>query len=282
MTRATERASASPVGRPPRRDLLIPMLEGTKRAFVPVRRNFIQKPRGASGSRGAALASLSRDGSALDVYLLLHALASSSEPYVAAYPAATWVQLARLDEAASFGAAKSRWSKVVSKLASMNLIERERKGNEMQYRLLNESGDGKPYVRPKKAEDGHWLRLPYTYWTEEYDATLTHPEKLMLVICLDQTDDFVLPFNQTAKWYGISEATARRGLRGLESRGLLTKTSTFVASPKSPSGWVEQFRYTRAGAFSKAVVDQAQAASRSKKSRVGFAQDKPAVSDEPS
>ncbi|MFZ8477926.1 hypothetical protein ACO1MN_16840, partial [Staphylococcus aureus] len=74
---------------------------------------------------------------------------SSSEPYSAEYPAPTWTQLARLDEAATFDAARSRWSKVVSKLVALNVIERKRKGNTMDYRLLHESGSGEPYTRPK-------------------------------------------------------------------------------------------------------------------------------------
>lgn len=261
-TRPHAVAKAAPQGRPPRRDLLIPMLEGTKRAFVPIRRSFIQKPRGTEGSRGSSLALLARDSFALDAYLLIHALASSSEPHVAAYPAATWVQLVRLDEAATFEAGKSRWSKVITKLASLRLIERERKGNEMQYRLLHEAGTGEEYVRPKKSGDGHWLRLPYCYWLEGFDATLSHPEKLMLLIALDQQDNFALPFNRAANWYGVSESTARRGLRGLESRDLLAKTSSFVPSPRSPNGWAEEFRYLLRGPFSKKAIDEAQAASR--------------------
>lgn len=240
------------------------MLEGTKRAFVPIRRTFIQKPPGTTGSRGALLALLSRDSFALDAYLLIHALASSSEPHVAAYPAATWVQLVRLDEAATFEAGKSRWSKIVTKLTSLQLIERQRKGNEMAYRLLDEAGTGDEYARPKNAKDGHWLRLPYSYWLDDFDKKLAHPEKLMLLIALDQTDSFVLPFNQAANWYGVSESTARRGLRGLEDKDLLTKTSSFVPSPRSPNGWAEEFRYTLLGPFSKKAVAEAQAASRKK------------------
>lgn len=254
--------AVTPTGRPLRKELLVPMLEGTKRAFVPLRSVFVQKPKATAGPRGSILSLLARDGSTLDAYLLIHALASSSEPYIAAYPAATWVQLARLDESASFEAAKSRWSKVVTKLDSLNLVERDRKGNRMQYRLLNEAGDGTPYTRPKGAADGYWLRLPYSYWLEDFDASLTHPEKLMLLISLDQQDGFKLPFNQSANWYGISETTARRGMRGLEGRGLLTKSSSFVVSPRSPTGWAEEFRYTLQGPFSKKSAAAAQEASR--------------------
>ena len=261
-TRLHAGVESVPKGRPPRRDLLIPMLEGTKRSFVPIRRSFIQRPPGTEGSRGSILALLARDSFALDAYLLIHALASSSDPYVAAYPAGTWVQLVRLDESATFNAAKARWSKVVTKLVSLHLIERERKGNRVQYKLLNEAGTGDDYVRPKKTGDGHWLRLPHSYWVDDFDATLSHPEKVMLLIALDQQDNFVLPLNQVANWYGVSESTARRGLRGLESRNLLAKERSFVPSPRSPSGWVEEFRYTLQEQFSKKSVDEAQAESR--------------------
>lgn len=243
-------------------DLLAPMLKGTGRGFVPIRRAFLQKPPGTEGSRGANLARLSRDGSALDAYLLIHALASSSEPYLARYPAATWVQLARLDETAEQDAAKSRWSKVVTKLAGLQLLERSRKGNDVQYLLLHESGDGTEYRRPTKQKHGHWLRLPYAYWLEGFDAALTHPEKLMLLIALDQLEEFILPFNQSASWYGIAESTARRGLRGLAERGLLTASTTWVAAPRSPTGWAEQYRYTLQGPFTRQAVEDAQAASR--------------------
>lgn len=256
-------ASSVPEGRPPRSDLLALMLTGTKRTFVPVRREFIQKPKGTAGSRGSALAKFARDSAALDAYLLIHALASSSEPYQAAYPAGTWVQLARLDESATFDAAKSRWSKVVAKLKDLHLVESVRKGNEMHYRLLHESGDGSEYSRPKNSSDGHWLRLPYSYWTDEYDKSLQHVEKLMLMIALDQTDNFALPLNQVTDWYGLSESTARRGLRGLESKDLISKTSSFVLAPRSPTGWAEEFRYTLQGPFSKEAVETAQKTSRS-------------------
>jgi hypothetical protein len=76
--------------------------------------------------------------------------ACRSEPYAVAYPAATGVQLARLDETATFEAGKSRWSKIMTKLTSLLLVERDRKVNEMQYKLLHEAGSGAEYTRPKE------------------------------------------------------------------------------------------------------------------------------------
>lgn len=238
------------------------MLEGTKRVFAPIRGGFIQKPCGTEESRGASLALLARDSFALDAYLLIHALASSSQPYIAAYPAATWVQLVRLDEAATHRSEKSRWSKVVTKLVSLQLIERERKGREMQYRLLHEAGTGDEYTRIRQVGDWKGLRLRYSYGLDDFEAILSHTEKPIPSIALGQLDAVTLPFNKPATGYGVSESVARRGLRGLENRDLLTNTSSFVPSPRSPNGWAKVFRYTLQGPFSKKSVEDAQAAIR--------------------
>jgi hypothetical protein len=253
-TRPSFGATLAPIERPSREAFLEQMLTGTKRGFVPIRSTFLQMPRGTKGNRGTQLAKLAANPSALDAYLLLHALASSSEPYQADYPVATWVDLLRLEEAATGAAAKSRWSKVVSKLTSLNLIERQRVGNSMQYLLLDESGSKSAYTRPRKATDGYYFKLPYSYWADGYDVSLEQSEKLMLLIGLDQQDAFPLPFNQVQQWYGVSESTARRGLRGLEARDLLMSTSMHELSAKSPTGWVESIRYTMRGPFSRKAI----------------------------
>jgi hypothetical protein len=244
----TRKGTPTPPPRPTRMELLKPMLEGTHRNGVPVRRAFLQtaKP-GSDGSRAAKLARLTRDEKALDAYLLISALASSSEPYDTWFPASTWAQVARLDVAAEDDAAKAHWSKIVTKLATEKLIERKRVGNKMNYILLDEAGDGSPYARPVKLSDGAWFSIPHFYWTEEFDEQLTFPEKLMLLIALDQPDDFRMPTDQTKAWYGISESTSRRGFNGLVDRGILSQTSTQVADPKAPTGWKTVLRYTTLG-----------------------------------
>ena len=259
MDKATPTMQAgdgAPVERPRRCDLLASVLDGTRRSFVPVRRIFLQLPKKSGESRGSVLASLTRPSAALDSYLLIHALASSSEPHVADYPAATWAQVARLDESASFESAKSHWSKVVAKLSALRLIESERKGNRVRYRLLNEAGGGEAYTRPKNSADGYWFRLPYSYWLDEFDKKLEHSEKLMLLISLSLPEVFSLPINQVFNWYGISEATARSGLRGLKDKGILTRTVNHRVDPRSPTGWAEEFRYALQGSFSRKVVGE--------------------------
>lgn len=254
MTTATAApARGVPTGpehRPERLQLLAPMLAGTRRGGVPIRRAFLQAVEKHDGQRGGPLSRLVRDSNALDAYLLIHALASSSHPYDTWHPPETWAQVARLNEFVELDAAKSRWAKVVTKLVDLNLVRRKRVGNKQNYVLLNESGSTEPYTRPTKAADGNWFGLPHLYWTGEFDAQLSMPEKVMLLISLDQRDGFRLPPDRGLAWYGISESTVRRGLQGLVDRDILWRTTAHEADPKSPTGWKEVHRYTTIGDWS--------------------------------
>jgi hypothetical protein len=244
-------ALSTPAERPTRMELLAPMLEGTQRGGVPIRRAFLQtiKP-DINGNRAGALSHLMRDQAALDTYLLITALASSSEPYETWFPSSTWAQVARLDKFAEVSAARARWAKVATKLTRERLIVRRRSGNKMNYVLLHESGNGEPYTRPTQASHGTWFSVPHVYWNEEFDERLSLPEKAMLLIALDQPDNFRLPADRAPAWYGISESTARRGLHGLEKAGILTAESKQIVDPKSPSGWKTVLRYTTVGPWS--------------------------------
>lgn len=239
-------------GRPERHVLLSSMLGKTARGGVPIRRAFIQHKEKTDGSRGAALGELvrTRDESALDAYLLIHAMASSSTPYRTWFPSATWAQITGLDSNASAETAKARWSKIATKLERLGLIRRERSGNRMNYWLLNESGNGDVYLRPKVLKHGSWFSVPHLYWTEGHDQRLTLPEKAMLLITLDQADDRALPYHRVPEWYGISKKTAERGLTGLLDGNYLTMRSERVVAPRSQTGWTEIRRYTTIGPWS--------------------------------
>jgi hypothetical protein len=240
-------------GRPERATLLEIMLDKTARGGVPIRRAFLQtaKPN-AAGSRAAALSALvrTRDVAALDTYLLIHAMASSSDPYRTWFPSATWAQIAGLDEFAGEEAAKARWSKIVTKLVRLGLVRRERSGNKMNYWLLHESGSGVEYQRPTKLSHGSWFSVPHFYWLEGHDRDLNLPEKAMLLIALDQPDDARLPYEQMDAWYGLSKSTAERGITGLLKRDIITMTSESRIEPKSKTGWTEVRRYTTLGPWS--------------------------------
>jgi hypothetical protein len=207
---------------PDRVDVLRTMLRGTGRGGVPVRSAFVQrKEPDANGSRRGLLAEFTTDGRALDAYLLIHALASSKAPYSASYPASVWARAAGLDRDATEKSARQRWAKAVAKLSRLNLIETSREGRQSVYTLLHESGNTEEYTRPTSLAHGGWVTIPHAYWLEGLDQSLSLPEKLMLLISLDQKQRFELPTNRVEEWYGVPDRTASRGFTGLRTRGIL-------------------------------------------------------------
>jgi hypothetical protein len=244
---------------PPSREILLAdMLSQTGRHGVPIRRRLLQADsEGPDGTRAAPLASMlrARDTATLDAYLLIHAMASSSSPYRAAYFSTSWVRLMQFEKAAEKAAANSRWSKAVTRLVDLKLLYRHRAGNVMEYFLLDEAGDGEPYLRPTKLSHGRWFSLPYQYWLDGWDQKLQGAEKVMLLIALDQPDGFAIPYERFSAWYGISPSTAKRGLTGLVARGILDVHTDFHVSGRSPTGWVEVRSYTTQGIWSKQARD---------------------------
>lgn len=199
------------------------MLEGTGRGGVPVRSVFVQLATpNEEGSRHGLLSKFTTDARALDAYLLIHALASSKAPHAASYPAVAWAHAAGFDVDATMVSARQRWSKAVAKLSKLKLIEPSRDGRRAVYTLLHESGNGDPYTRPRSLNEGGWVTVPYAYWLDGLEEQLSLPEKLMLLVSLDQKQRFELPTARTGDWYGISARTATRGFRGLLNRGILT------------------------------------------------------------
>ena len=259
---------------PPSREMLLQdMLSQTARHGVPIRRRLLQTDTpNPSGNRAGPLAAMlrTRDSSTLDAYLLIHAMASSSSPYRASYFSNSWVRLMRFDRGAEAAAASSRWSKVITRLEKQQLIKRQRTGNIMNYLLLDESGNGAPYERPTKLAHGRWFSIPHQYWLDGWDAKLTTAEKVMLLIALDQPDGFQIAYERFSDWYGISKSTAKRGLTGLISHGILTARNDFYLSGRSPTGWMELRSYTTQGIWAKAARDEAMKTKAKKHVPVAF------------
>ena len=243
-----------PKGLPAREEYVTDMLSKTRRPGVPIRRSFVQvpKPGRPDGSRDALLSKLvkSRSDNYLDAYLLIHALASSSEPFEVWYPSQSWVRALGLDDtvgtggAGSVEAARTQWSKIVRKLVDLKLIKRRRAAaNKMNYVLLDESGNEADYERPRDRGDGGWFTIPHIYWTGDFYRTLGLPAKAMLLIALSSPDTFQLPLARVSDWYGISESTARRGFTELEQAGILVWDQDWKADTRSPTVWVEVRNY---------------------------------------
>ncbi len=258
---------APPEGLPPRLDLLRAMLLRTKRHGAPIRNVFVQLPgSGNRTSRGSVLAKFGR-GTYLDAFLLIHALASAKEPYEVTYPAGTWARALGLDENTGsddedLSTGKTQWSKIVRKLQDLNLIERKRAGNHVSWQLLDESGDGTAFVRPKKTADGHWFSLPEGYWLQGHNRELSLPAKIMLLIALSSKPDFALPLERVKDWYGVSRSTAQRGFKELEEVGILTHETEWRLDPDNPRMWSEERHYALLGPYAPETIRAAMSSRR--------------------
>lgn len=250
-----------PLSLPPRADLVQTMLSKTRRLGTPIRNAFVQGPRVLPQASRASMLAKFRSSSHLDAFLFIHSLASAKEPYEVVYPAGSWARALGLDENSGSSdddltTAKTQWSKNVSKLVSLNLIQRERSGSRARWVLLNESGDGTGYVRPKSERDGHWFMLPHAYWLDGHYLTLSFAAKAMLLIALSSKPGFSLPLERVKQWYGLSRSTAQRGFSELEETGLLTFSQTWRVEPNSPRQWAEVREYSLLGDFSAEAIKE--------------------------
>ncbi|WP_448812137.1 hypothetical protein [Agromyces bauzanensis] len=254
-TKSAATGKQARVGRPgdlpTSEQLLESLLEKTKRGGIPVRSTFVQlASKDANGKRGSILGKLvtSKAETALDVYLLLHAMASSSSPHQTLKDAKIWARALGLDEGvgdpnkpgSDMKAAKSHLSKSIAKLKKLNLIAAEREDRRYAYELLDESGSGEAYSRPRTRSEGTWFPLPNEYFVDGIFRKLKLPGKAMLLIALSSKPGFTLPQERVPEWYGISRSTAQRGYDELVKAGILDYTVTYRVEPDSPTGWAEE------------------------------------------
>jgi hypothetical protein len=124
----------------------------------------------------------------------------------------------------------------------------KRSGRRSRIVLLKEDGSGDEYTRPTTKED-RWFTLPHSYWADGYDLSLSLPGKAMLLVALHLGDGRWLPANYTNQWFGISTATAERGLKELREAGLLDQSVEYQTDLRSPTGWATRISYKRAGSI---------------------------------
>lgn len=126
----------------------------------------------------------------------------------------------------------------------LKLISREGSGRSVRYTLLNESGGGQAYTRPRSAAEGAWFSLPHGFWLDGHEQRLELAEKVMLLIAMSSKAGFELPASRAPGWYGVSESTASRGLRGLEQKGYLIVGEHYVPDARSKTMWRTVKSYT--------------------------------------
>jgi hypothetical protein len=220
------------------RETVDALLERSRRDHVPIRRAFVQSSSRGGGPGPLAQFVRERRARTLDLYLLLHAVASAP-PYDVTLPSSVW---ARALDLAGYASAGSVVSKHWTWLESHGLIESRRRGRYREITLLREDGSAKPYVHPGR--EGNYFKLPHAYWEANYLNRMGLPAKAVLLIALSLQDDFLLPTEQGAKWYGISRDTVRKGLRILRLLNLLDVQEVPKPAPLAPKGFTLERRYT--------------------------------------
>lgn len=204
------------------------LIERSKRDAIPIRNDFVQRRAGKdSKSQPGPLSQLvkHRDKRALVLYLLVRTLASTS-PWDASLPAATWARA--LDLNGDSKSARSAVSKAIGRLRDLGLIETTRRGRRSEITVLHESGNGKAYFHPGGSE-GFYFKLPHEFFTQRWHERLDLPAIAMLLVLLHRPPGEPLPVRKVETWYGISAATAERGLQQLREHNLVT--SNWVQKP---------------------------------------------------
>lgn len=233
-------------------DTLDALVQASQRqGGVPLRPAFVQKAGGGPGP----LAEFVQTGDlrALRLYLLLLTKASSS-PWNSALPAAVWARALGLQEAER-RSAKSAISKTWLRLEKRQLVSRGRRQRLADVSLLREDGSGDPYTRPDGTTE-RYLQVPLALFRSgppgdgrRWLEVLTLPELAVLLIALNQKNDFYLPTEHAPRWYGLSADTMARGLAGLREHDLLNMRQVPKKAPLSPLGYTLERRYTVARSF---------------------------------
>ena len=220
-------------------------------AGVPVRRSFLQGGTQARPVPGPLARLISnRDPRALDLFLLLVAVASGGDFDVTA-PSAVWGRAVGVPALTDPAAAVS---KAWSRLESLHLVEKQRRGRLARVQLLREDGSGQPYEHPFGSREPYF-KIPNAYWTDDarWYRTLSLPGRAMLLIALSLDDGFYLPFDKAKAWYGVSADTARAGIGELLGHDLLKTTTRHLTAPLSPAGFIERRHYTLRSPFDRAA-----------------------------
>lgn len=226
-------------------EMLDAQLVAARRGWFPLRKTFVQRPRGSEPQEGRPSARASvlsdvvrgRHQLPLDLYLTLHAL----QPVLGGSPLklATWARLMSVDRTWT----STTVSRAVDTLVDLKLVRREGTGHSPALRLLLEDGSGEPWTKPgSSAETGPgYFIVPDAYFTSGLHARLRLPGKAMFLITLAETQQptkpaFKMAYERAMEWYGVSERTAERGFQELSTENLLLTRVQKVQDRNHPAG----------------------------------------------
>jgi hypothetical protein len=233
-------------------------LERSNRTTLPLDRRFVQKRVDNNRPAPGPLSAFVRRGreTALDQYLLLHAIASNNDEgqFDVRLPAPTWARAiggyfnpdTGVVEPAALHAVSRNWRL----LRELGLVDGERVGRRARVWLLADDGSGDPYEHPGEGAEGKtlddgpgYIQLPYAYWYDRCHEHLSLAAKSVLLIAMAAGDGFALPYAKFPEWYGVSASTGERGLIELRERGLLHREQHRRPDTESPVGFSDVYHY---------------------------------------
>ncbi|TQS19881.1 hypothetical protein [Microbispora sp. KK1-11] len=236
------------------------LLDGAKRKgrAARIRTSFVQirLPDGTSKPGPLRTIVKNHDAVALDLYLLLMALATSP-PYDVTRDARYWARaLDLVDDKGDHntGAISKAWAR----LEKLGLVSRARKGNQASITPRPESGEAPPeeqYSPPEGGADDLYFRIPFDYWLADdpLHKRLEPREKAMLLICLSllKKSEFKLTAENVERWYGVSEDTAQKALKGLVDKRVLIRRDAYRATASAPKGYTYDVYYRLTAPFAR-------------------------------
>lgn len=232
--------------------------------YLVIRQHFVQFD--SSRARPGALSTIVSDRKhrALVLYLLLLTV----WPYLRSrkpFSSAVWIRALTSKDGPQWN--RSELSKAWTQLVTLGLVEREREGRLSRIHPMREDANGL-YVPPsgaKKTWSEAYFTIPGEFWSDEWFAKLNLAELAVLLIVAKETttsDEMYVTEERVRDWYGISPNTLRKGVRGLEQKGLLKRRPERRKAPLTPLGYTIRWWYSLTGPFSSAERRKVQTAAK--------------------
>ncbi|MFD3700730.1 hypothetical protein ACFWUZ_32140 [Streptomyces sp. NPDC058646] len=230
------------------RDTRAKVLERSIRFNVPLRKTFVQAPKGAASRHGPLKDFVTgRDLRGLKAYLMIVAACSNgASGWSTKHDSAVWARLMDIQETATDQSARTGAWRALRRLEGRNLIKCSRSGTMITVTLLREDGSGRAYDRPAgKTEEDRFLQIPTTFWAKGYDENLDLPALALLLVVAREKAWSAFPAEKAPEWYGWSADTHERGLKKLLDLGLVERIKVFKKAPLAPAGVTEAYLYQR-------------------------------------
>ncbi|MBL3667475.1 hypothetical protein JL475_16060 [Streptomyces sp. M2CJ-2] len=234
------------------RDTRAEILRRSIRHNVPLRKTFVQAPRGSTSRHGPLRNFVTgRDLRGLKAYLLIVAACSNgTDGWCTKHDSAVWARMMDIDRTATEQAARTGAWRTLCRLQERNLITCTRTGTMIAVTLLREDGSGAPYDRPVgQTEQDLYLQIPSSFWTKGYDEKIDLPALALLLVVLREKNWSKFPAEKAPDWYGWSADTHERGLKKLLDLGLVERREQYTKAPLAPSGVAMAYQYQRTAAM---------------------------------